>query len=365
MDYKSAGVDISVGDEASRIMFEAAQRTWSNRRGKLGEVCTTAEHFRTTRYFHSPNAGGDIVFGLNADGIGTKIELAERVGTYQTLASDLLAMICDDAAITGAEPLHVTTVLDMARVDLAIVRELAQGIETAAQRAGVAVLNGETAELQGRVGGFGASPFNWAGTCFWAARLSTLRLFTKADTGDRLIAVQERGFRSNGYSLIRAIFRRAFGDNWPVTGASGDLVRFALQPSVIYTPFLLSLTGGILGQVVAGLRACVNITGGGLAGRLRFLCKALHLGMNVSLANFGLPDEMREVCALGAVDIEEAYNTWNMGVGLAIVASGASADNIVSRAEEYGLRAAVVGELRQDGRLALTRYDGGEILHVV
>lgn len=363
LDYKSAGVDISTGDEASQIMFAAARQTWPNRQGKLGEIRATEQHFRTARYFHGSAAVDDVVFGMNADGIGTKIELAERLQTYTTLANDLLAMICDDAAINGGEPLHVTTLLDMSRVDLTVIKELAQGLVRAASQAGVAVLNGETAELQGRVGGFGPSPFNWGGTCFWAARLSTLRLFAEAQPGDSVIAVEERGFRSNGFSLVRAIFRRAFGETWTATSAAADLVRFALQPSVIYTPLLLSLTGGVSGKAVDGLRTCVNITGGGLAGRLKFFCKAHHLGMDVSFKAFGPPDEMREVCALGGIALEEAYNTWNMGTGLVIVSSPASADRVVAQANDHGLRAAVVGALRPDDHLTMTLFDGSVITH--
>jgi phosphoribosylformylglycinamidine cyclo-ligase len=361
LDYKSAGVDIATGDEASRIMFAAALETWPNRHGKLGEIRTMDQHFRSVRYFHGAAAVEDVVFGMNADGIGTKIELAERLQAYATLGSDLLAMICDDAAITGAEPLHVTTVLDMARVDLAIVKELALGLVQAASQAGVAVLNGETAELQGRVGGFGSSPFNWSGTCFWAARLSTLRIATKVQPGDSVIAVEERGFRSNGFSLIRAIFRRAFGDAWTATGSSADLVRFALQPSVIYTPLLLSLTGGVSGHAMEGLRTCVNITGGGLAGRLKFFRKVHHLGMDVSFSAFCPPDQMREVCALGKVALEEAYNTWNMGAGLIVVSSPTSADRIMQQANDHGLRSVVVGVVRPDDRLSMTLFDGSVI----
>lgn len=363
MDYKTAGVDVAAGDEASSIMFAAALQTWPNRQGKLGEIRTTEQHFRTARYFHGAAEADDVVFGMNTDGIGTKIELAERLQTYTTLGSDLLAMICDDAAINGGEPLHVTTILDMSHVDLAVVNELAQGLVEAARIAGVAVLNGETAELSERVGGFGPSPFNWGGTCFWGARLSTLRLFAKAQPGDSVIAVQERGFRSNGFTLLRAIFRQAFGINWHAAGPSTDLVRFALQPSVIYTPLLLSLTGGLSGEAVEGLRTCINITGGGLAGRLRFFRDVHGFGLDVSFTKMSPPDQMREVCALSAMALEEAYNTWNMGTGLVVIASPISADQIVRRANDYGLKAAVVGVVRSDDQVTMTLFDGSVVTY--
>jgi phosphoribosylformylglycinamidine cyclo-ligase len=106
----------------------------------------------------------DVVMGIGFDGIGTKIEIAERLGSWQTLAFDLFAMVCDDAVVQGAEPVLLGTVLDVRTLGeaaasyLDCIRQLAAGYEAAAAVAGVAVVNGEIAECGSRIGGYG--PFN-------------------------------------------------------------------------------------------------------------------------------------------------------------------------------------------------------------
>ena len=47
------------------------------------------------------------VMGSNFDGIGTKVEFAERFVCYFDLGKDLLAMVCDDAVAFGSEPVLV------------------------------------------------------------------------------------------------------------------------------------------------------------------------------------------------------------------------------------------------------------------
>ncbi|THD72741.1 MAG: hypothetical protein E7813_03660 [Bradyrhizobium sp.] len=102
--YAGAGVNVRLGDEASQLLFEAAQKTWENRRGKFGEIKTIDDHFRTSRYFESSTA--PLRLGCNFDGVGTKIELAERLKSFENVAFDLLAMVCDDAAVQGAEAIR-------------------------------------------------------------------------------------------------------------------------------------------------------------------------------------------------------------------------------------------------------------------
>ena len=127
----------------------------ADRAGLIGEVETLQEHFGSSRFFQISAVHHDkLCVGLNFDGIGTKVELAERTGSYKGLPRDLFAMVCDDAACQGAEPIVVGSILDMARIDLSVVRELADGMVDAAGIARVAVINGELAELPGRISGW-------------------------------------------------------------------------------------------------------------------------------------------------------------------------------------------------------------------
>src|SRR4030042_5331410 len=101
---------------------------------------------------------------LNSDGVGTKVEFAERTGKHDTMAYDLFAMLCDDAVRFGAEPVALSNVLDVNALDKNTIQGLAKGMVKAAKDAGVAIVSGEIAELGTRIGGYGKDNYNWGGT---------------------------------------------------------------------------------------------------------------------------------------------------------------------------------------------------------
>jgi phosphoribosylformylglycinamidine cyclo-ligase len=150
--YKQAGVNVKSGDICSGLMSAAADRTLNNRRGKPGAVEVLEQkglHRIITLKF------GNTRLMLNSDGIGTKVEFAERTGCHETMAYDLFAMLCDDAVRYGFEPVAVSNILDVCRLDKNVIAALARGMVRAAKDAGVAVVSGEIAELGPRVAGHG------------------------------------------------------------------------------------------------------------------------------------------------------------------------------------------------------------------
>jgi len=150
--YAEAGVHLDLGDAASRLLYNAARQTWEQRRGRFGEVIIPHDDFSGVRCMAVGALPADTVMGIGFDGIGTKIEIAERLGQWHTLAFDLFAMVCDDAVVQGAEPVLVGTVLDVrtlgsaAATHLESIAQLAQGYMAAAAAARVAVVNGELAD---------------------------------------------------------------------------------------------------------------------------------------------------------------------------------------------------------------------------
>src|SRR3989344_6275503 len=97
---------------ASKILYEAAKLTWKNRTGRLGEVVELFDDFSGLRAINVGGLPEDAYMNIGFDGVGTKIELAERIAKHDTVAHDLLAMVCDDAVVRGAEPVIVGSILD-------------------------------------------------------------------------------------------------------------------------------------------------------------------------------------------------------------------------------------------------------------
>ncbi|KJR43061.1 phosphoribosylformylglycinamidine cyclo-ligase [Candidatus Magnetoovum chiemensis] len=317
--YKDAGVDITIGDEASKIMFQASKVTWKNREGLAGQIELARDAFSSVRMIRA-NGFADAVVGMNLDGVGTKIEIAERINKHTTIAFDLFAMVCDDASANGCEPVLIGSVLDCNEISIPIVKELAKGMTDAAETAKVAVINGEIAELGSRVNGFfGTYAYNWAACAFWIGKEDRIITGKDIKPKDAVIALYEPGLRSNGLSLIRKVFQSCYGDMWHNRRLDkSSLGEAALTPSTIYTPILTALTGGYSQESRALIKGISHITGGGIPSKFGRLLSAC--GCGAVLDNLFEPSPVMLLCqSLAQIPDYEAYRTWNMGQGALIV----------------------------------------------
>lgn len=361
--YAAAGVDLEHGDAASRLLYEAAQRTWTQRRDRLGAVIIPHDDFSGIRAVDVGGLPPGTVMGMGFDGIGSKIEIAERMGVWNTLAHDLFAMVCDDAVTQGGEPVVLGTVLDVNRVQLDAIAQIAEGYVTAAGTAGVAVLNGELAECGSRLSGYGPFTCNWGAGVVWFGRRDRLLSGTRLQAGDAIVGLAESGCRSNGFTLLRQILRRRHGDDWhakPYNGTTlGDL---ALQPSRIFAKAVVDMLGGVEGEPRATLHGVVHVTGGGVPGKLGRLLRRANLGADISspLPPGPLLTYLQEQ---GPVSDREAYRVWNMGHGMLLCTP--QPDAALEVAERHGLEAQVVGRITSQRGIRLYSrgcFDTGRIL---
>lgn len=356
--YQSSGVDRVLGDQASQILYEAARATWQNREGALGEVCVPLDDFSGVRTIDISELPPGTCMGVNADGVGTKIEIAERVKRHDTMAYDLLAMVCDDAVIRGAEPALVSSILDVSTLSnlssdfLERVRSIAQGYVHAAQHAGVSVVNGEFAELGSRVQGADRFAYNWGASVVWFARKDRLLTGSLIKPGHEIVALREKGFRANGISLLRAIVSDSFGNGWHTQDWKGrPLGEIALEPSTMYTRCIVEMTGGVFGDPQASLLGAAHITGGGIPSKLGRLLKTNGFGARLD-ALFAPPSLMLECQRWGRVLDEEAYRTWNMGQGMLLISD--QPRGVLDVAARHDIEARVVGHITETPEIQIT-----------
>ena len=347
--YAEAGVHLDLGDAASHLLYSAARHTWEQRQGQFGEVIIPHDDFSGVRCIAVGALPSDTVMGIGFDGIGTKIEIAERLGRWNTLAFDLFAMVCDDAVVQGAEPVLVGTVLDVRTLGSAtashldVIAQLAEGYIAAARAARVAVVNGELAECGSRINGYG--PFNctWNAGVVWFARRSRLLSGAAVRPGDAIVGLAETGCRSNGYSLVRRVLQRRHGDAWhTVPLGQTTLGELALQPARIYAAAVVDMLGGVYGAPQVELHGVVHVTGGGLPGKLGRLLRRVRLGAEVTdpLPPGPLLSYLQEH---GPVSDYEAYRVWNMGQGMLLITPQPDAALAVAR--QHAITAQVIGTI--------------------
>lgn len=348
-DYKSSGVNIELGDDASKVLYEAAKVTWNNRKGKLGEVVEIFEDFSGLRAIKVGSLPEDTYMNMSLDGVGTKMELGERIARHDTVAYDLFAMVCDDAVVRGAEPVIVGSILDVRSLGeneksyIDFVKQLAVGYINAAKDANVAVVNGEVAELGSRVSGYGPFNYNWGASVVWFARKNRMLTGHEIREGDKLVGLKEEGFRSNGLSLVRKIMKGAYGEEWHKESYQGKgLAELALQPSRIYSGTVVDMFGGVDREPRAVVNGVAHITGGGIPGKLSRILKPSKLGADIT-DPFAPCDLMLHCQEIGGVQDSEAYKTWNMGQGMIIITP--EPNDVIRVANEHGIESRVIGEV--------------------
>jgi phosphoribosylformylglycinamidine cyclo-ligase len=381
--HKPAGYDIDLGNACSRNAYAWSKKTFANRTGKPGEAAPDLEGG-----FANEIRFGNARLGISSDGIGTKIEVAERVGRFDSLGYDLVAMTADDLIVGGFVPTNLSNIIDVNTLDYEVIDELMRGLHDACNFAEIAITGGEIAELGNRIGGWPGARmnFNWCSTAIGSLHPSLERPLSGAAVhpGMAVVALRSPSFRSNGFSLARRTLQNLFGDNWHEAPYSELKIKneelriggkaagraesntqhsplnlpktwgeVLLQPSLIYSP-------GVARALDAGLPlfAAAHITGGGLADNFR---RVLKNGVGAELTNLFEPlPAMQQLATLAGISPADAYLYWNMGNGMLLVTDEDHADALAAHLQADGYEARVAGRTTAEAGITL-RVGAGEL----
>lgn len=335
------GLDIDRGNTCSRIAYGHARRTFALRAGTFGEVVPGLDGS-----FSNVVRFGDVRIGISSDGIGTKIEVAERVGRFDTLGFDLVAMVVDDLVSNGLRPTTLSNILDVDHLDERVVDELMRGLYEAAAQARIVVSGGEIAELGSRVSGWGnRMHFNWCATGIGYLPPGCSPIDGSGiQVGDAVISLRSRGFRSNGFSKIRMVMEGAFGPSWHTCwyDESHTWGEVLLTPSRIYAPAVVGLLD--TGVPLAGI---AHVTGGGIGDNLARVLRPNRVGARLDSLFPPWPFMLR-LQDLGDVGEEEAHRLWNMGNGMLLVVRASHAQEACAMLKATGCEAQAAGEVTSE-----------------
>ena len=346
-------VNIEFGDDVSKMLYQAAKQTYINRPGAVVELHPSFSGLRAIDPAYKPAECFEL---LGSDGVGTKVEVAERTKDHSSVAHDLFAMVCDDAVVRGAEPIAINTVLDVNKLDendqltIEAIAGIAEGYVAAAALAKVVILNGELAELGDRIGGYGTFNYNWGATLLSYAHPERILAGDKIAPGDMLVGLAEHGFRSNGLTDVRRVMKEEFGPLWheQVVSEIGEasLGQLVQKPSIIYSSFVNELTGGydITKEPLAEVTGVAHITGGGIPSKLGRMLEPSGLGA-ILLSPQSPPPIMKFAQTLSGMSDKESYGKWHMGTGMII--SSPKPVPIIEHAKRRGLEAKIIGRVTQ------------------
>ena len=331
LTYAEAGVSIREGDRFVSMIQSMVRRTHGPRviRNDLGFAGLFRLDYNEKlfkRNFKDP------VLVACADGVGTKIKLAQQMDRWDTIGIDLVAMNVNDLIVQGAAPLFFLDYIAAAKVDPERLAAIVKGIAEGCAQAGAALLGGETAEMPGV---YPPGEIDLAGFSVGVVELSRAIDPARVEPGDVVLGLASSGPHSNGYTLVRAIVERTGLDlaepHDELGGATlGDAL---LAPTRIYVESIVRLQRAYKVKKVIGGMA--HITGGGLAGNLT---RALHAGVDAELdaRAWPVPPIFRLLQERGGVDEAEMRRVFNMGIGYCLIVRPTFADSIAQRLNRAG-----------------------------
>ena len=333
LDYQAAGVSIEAGDRAVALMRDAVARTSGPEVvGGIGGFAGLFDASRLTGYRRP-------LLATAADGVGTKVVIAQRLRRYGTIGLDLVAMVVDDLVTCGAEPLFMTDYVVFGTLVAEQAAEIVRGVARGCELAGCALLGGETAEHPGHLG---PGDFDLAGAATGVVEADALLGPDRVRAGDAIVALASSGLHANGYSLVRRVIADAglaLDAEPPELGQT--LGAELLTPTTIYARDCLALAAQ------CGVHAYAHITGGGLAANL---ARVLPPGTGAIVdrgtwrpaAIFGL------LAGHGGIAEAELERVLNMGVGMAAAVAADDADRAVRLLMDRGIPAWRAGEVISD-----------------
>ena len=330
LTYADAGVDIDKGNALVERIKPAAQRT--SRNGAMSGLGGFGALFDI-------KAAGftDPVLVAATDGVGTKLRIAIETDIVDSVGIDLVAMCVNDLICQGAEPLFFLDYFATGELKLDQAATVVEGIAVGCERAGCALIGGETAEMPGMYSG---DDFDLAGFAVGALERGC-HLPQGIAPGDVLLGLASDGLHSNGYSLVRRIVEReGLGWNAPAPFQDGTLGEALLTPTRIYVrPALTAIQSG-------GVRGVAHITGGGITENLpRVLPDGL--GARINLSSWRLPAVFDWLGKSGGLDSAEMLKTFNVGIGLMIVARADTAESLAALLVDEGELVARIGSVTE------------------
>ena len=295
--YKKSGVNISI---ANKFVNHIAKISKKNVK-------------KTDKSFNADNIGAfgstfdisnikikDPVIVSCTDGVGTKIDLANKFKKFDTIGIDLVAMCVNDLIVQGAKPLFFLDYIAVGKLNLNKTKNILKGILKGCKISNCNLIGGETAEMPGI---YSKDKFDLAGFSVGIVSKRKILNKKKVKKDNLILAIPSSGIHSNGYSLVRAILKK--------NKITKKIKKELLKPTKIYTKEILKLVNRNL------INAGAHITGGGL---IENITRSVpnNLSINIDLSKIKIKKIFKWLKSKNLSDLE-MLKTFNCGVGFCII----------------------------------------------
>jgi len=294
--YENSGVNINAADKFVKYIANLNKKKKSSiNNNNIGSFASITK---------IPKGIKKPLLVSSTDGVGTKIEIANKLKKFDTIGEDLVAMCVNDILVQGAKPIIFLDYISIDKINLFKLKKIIKGIQKGCEISGCSLVGGETAEMPGT---YSRNKFDIAG--FSLGIVESKKLFKKDNIKEKdiIMAIPSNGIHSNGYSMIRNIINK----NKINISRNNFLKKELLKPTKIYVKEILKLLDKDL------IHGCAHITGGGLPGNLVRIIPQ-NLCANIYLDKIKIKPIFKWIKSKGVSDFE-MLKTFNCGVGFCFI----------------------------------------------
>ena len=327
ISYKDSGVDVERGYEAVRLMKEHVKSTYTE--GVLGDIGSFGGFFAMPKGMKEP------VLVAGTDGVGTKLKYAIISEKYNTIGIDAVAMCVNDIVCQGAKPLFFLDYFASGSLNPQQVADVVSGVAEGCRQSSAALIGGETAEMPGF---YPDGDFDVAGFAVGVVDKKKIINGSKIKSGDVLIGIKSSGIHSNGYSLVRKLWGEDVEDLKKYDADLGAVpLDVLLTPTKIYVKSILALIEKVKVKGIA------HITGGGFIENIPRIFPE-GIGCQINTKSYELPKIFQLMVKKAKITKEQAYNTFNMGIGMVVCVAKKDVEATIAQLESTGESCVILGK---------------------
>ncbi len=327
--YKAAGVDVTAGYKGVELMKKAVQATYTN------AVISDIGGFGG---LYAPQIKGmeEPILVSGTDGVGTKLKLAFLMDKHDTIGEDCVAMCANDVICTGASPMFFLDYMALGKNIPEKVATIVAGVAEGCKKANCSLIGGETAEMPGF---YPVDEYDLAGFCVGIVDKKKIINNKTIEIGDKVIGLKSSGVHSNGFSLVRKVFEvNKENLNEYVESLGCTVGEALLKPTKIYVKPILKL----IEQVK--VKGISHITGGGFYENMPRMLRE-GVALKIDKNSYEVPPIFKLIAERGNIPERDMYNTFNMGIGMAVIVPESEVEKSLEILKQAGEEAYLIGEV--------------------
>lgn len=327
--YKAAGVDVTTGYKGVELMKKAVQATYTN------AVISDIGGFGG---LYAPQIKGmeEPILVSGTDGVGTKLKLAFLMDKHDTIGEDCVAMCANDVICTGASPMFFLDYMALGKNIPEKVATIVAGVAEGCKKAKCSLIGGETAEMPGF---YPVDEYDLAGFCVGIVDKKKIINNKTIEIGDKVIGLKSSGVHSNGFSLVRKVFDvNKENLNEYVESLGCTVGEALLKPTKIYVKPILKL----IEQVK--VKGISHITGGGFYENMPRMLRE-GVALKIDKNSYEVPPIFKLIAERGNIPERDMYNTFNMGIGMAVIVPESEVEKSLEILKQAGEEAYLIGEV--------------------